>query len=80
MKYNPLEIYTSHLAEILGELTDCDAKVALDSIQWPVEDWDLAVVLPRLRLEDGDSVNPAADLQQRVWGPQQSDLILEFPD
>ncbi|KAK6367924.1 hypothetical protein LTS17_010076 [Exophiala oligosperma] len=65
IKHNPIDIYITRLAEILVGITGCDAQVALDSIQWPVEDWDLVVVLPRLRLEDVDGQNPAADLQQR---------------
>lgn len=68
-KNNPMDIYLTRLADILVQLTNCDPQVALDSIQWPNEIWDLVVVLPRLRIQDIDSKDPAAELKQRVCGP-----------
>ncbi|KIW20655.1 arginine-tRNA ligase [Exophiala spinifera] len=77
INHNPVEIYIRHLAEILVQVTGCDPQVALESIQWPVEDWDLVVALPRLRLEDIDGDNPAADLKQRVRCDVYSTYVLE---
>jgi hypothetical protein len=68
IKNNPMDIYLTCLAETLVQLTNCDPQVALDSIQWPNDIWDLVVVLPRLRIQDGDSKDPAAELKQRVCG------------
>jgi len=63
---NPLGIYLSYLAESLVKLTECEPQVAYDSIHWPNELGDLAVVLPRLRLQDVKLEELAADLIQRV--------------
>ena len=63
---NPLGIYLSHLAEALVQLTGCEPQVAYDSIHWPNEQCDLAVVLPRLRLQDAKVEELAAELIQRV--------------
>jgi arginyl-tRNA synthetase len=63
---NPLSIYLSYLAETVVELTECEPQVAYDSIQWLNEQGDLAVVLPRLRLQDVKVEELAADLIQRV--------------
>jgi hypothetical protein len=63
---NPLAIYLSYLAEILVKLTECEPQVAYDSIHWPNEQGDLAVVLPRLRLQDVKLEKLAADLIRRV--------------
>jgi hypothetical protein len=63
---NPLGIYLSYLADTLVELAECEPQVAYESIQWPNELGDLAVVLPRLRLQDVKLEELAADLTQRV--------------
>jgi hypothetical protein len=63
---NPLGIYLSYLAETLVKLTECEPQVAYDSIQWLNEQGDLAVVLPRLRLQDVKLEKLATDLIQRV--------------
>ena len=63
---NPLGIYLSYLAESLVKLTECEPQVAYDSIHWPNEQGDLAVVLPRLRLQDVKLEELATDLIQRV--------------
>jgi hypothetical protein len=63
---NPLGIYLSYLAETLAKLTECEPQVAYDSIHWLNEQGDLAVVLPRLRLQDVKVEELAADITQRV--------------
>lgn len=63
---NPLGIYLSYLAEALVKLTECEPQVAYDSIHWPNEQCDLAVVLPRLRLQDVKLEELATDIIQRV--------------
>jgi hypothetical protein len=50
IRKNPMDVYRAHLAESLMKLTNVEAKVAYDSIQWPGESADLMVVLPRLRI------------------------------
>ena len=78
---NPLGIYLSYLAETLVKLTECEPQVAYDSIHWPNEQGDLAVVLPRLRLQDVKLEELAADLIQRVGvALSQSRFSQEFND
>jgi hypothetical protein len=63
---NPLGIYLSYLAETLVKLTECEPQVAYDSIHPLNEQGDLAVALPRLRLQNVKVEELAADLIQRV--------------
>ncbi len=63
---NPLGIFTTHLADVLVTLTECEPKVAYDSISWSNDMSHLVVVAPRLRIRDTNSEDLAADLQQRV--------------
>jgi arginyl-tRNA synthetase len=63
---SPMDIYKSYLAEILVQLTECDAQVAYESIQLPNDFGDLVVVLPRLRIKDVIPNDLGIDLKQRV--------------
>ncbi len=63
---SPMGIYLSYLAEIIVKLTECVPQVAYESIHWPDELCDLAVILPRLRLKDVDAKDLAVELMQRV--------------
>lgn len=63
---NPVGIYFSHIAQILVQLTECEPRVAYDSISWANDFSHLVVVTPRLRLRDVNPEELAADLQQRV--------------
>jgi hypothetical protein len=66
IKNSPMDIYLSYLAEILVQLVECVPQVAYQSIQWPNETGDLAVVLPRLRLKDVNPNDLAVELKKRV--------------
>jgi arginyl-tRNA synthetase len=66
LQSSPMGIYVSYLAEILVQLTECEPQVAYQSIQWPNDLGDLAVVLPRLRLKDVDPNDLAVELKKRV--------------
>src|ERR1700722_3268893 len=48
------------------QLTECVPQVAYDSIHWPNDTGDLAVVLPRLRLKDVNPNDLAVELRQKV--------------
>ncbi|KAL5321423.1 hypothetical protein ACEPPN_009381 [Leptodophora sp. 'Broadleaf-Isolate-01'] len=50
---NPLDIYHSYLAESLQALVECDPDVIYNSIQLSktIEDGDLDIVLPKLKLD-----------------------------
>jgi len=63
----PLDIGRSYLADILGNLIDCDPISAYNSIQWPNDIFtaDLTVPLPKL----SHGVDPdtfGIDLMERV--------------
>lgn len=66
LQNSPMDIYLSYLAEILVQLTGCVPQVAYQSIQWPNDVGDLAVVLPRLRLKDFSPNDLAVELKKRV--------------
>lgn len=66
---SPMDLYRSFLADTLVNLTGCGQQVAYDSIQWPGDDADLMVVLPRLRLPKSDWNELGEQLKQQVCGP-----------
>jgi hypothetical protein len=63
---SPMDIYRAHLAESLIRITNVESKVAYDSIQWPGENADLMVVLPRLRIPKDEWDNLKERLGQEV--------------
>jgi arginyl-tRNA synthetase len=54
---NPIDIYHSYLTEHLQKLVECDPHLVYNSIQLSktIEDGDLDIVLPKLKL---DGVEP----------------------
>ena len=72
----PLDIYRSHLADILVQLTACNPQVAYDSIQEPNDYGDLEVVIPKLRLKGSNPKELAVELAEKVCLTQS--LILVF--
>ncbi|KFA76919.1 hypothetical protein S40288_06179 [Stachybotrys chartarum IBT 40288] len=60
-----LTLYVGYLASTLSQLSECTFEVASASIQWPNELGDLAVVVPKLRLDKSSNLpNTAAQLQK----------------
>jgi hypothetical protein len=66
VRNSPMDLYRAYLAETLARLTACGPQVAYDSIQWPGDQADLMVVLPRLRLPNTDWNELAGQLMQQV--------------
>jgi arginyl-tRNA synthetase len=52
IEHRPLGVYTSFLADVLVQLTECTPEAAWDAVQLPNGLGDLTVVVPRLRLSD----------------------------
>ncbi|KAK5056580.1 hypothetical protein LTR84_012112 [Exophiala bonariae] len=65
---NPIDIYLSYLTDTLVKLTECSPQVAHGSIQWPSDLGDLAVILPRLRLQTQNPKALAVELKQKFPG------------
>jgi hypothetical protein len=61
-----MDLYRAYLAETFVSLTTFGPQVAYDSIQWPGDQADLMVVLPRLRLPKADWNELAGQLMQQV--------------
>ncbi|KAK3317762.1 arginyl-tRNA synthetase [Cercophora scortea] len=63
----PLDIFHSYLADILVKITDCEPQVAYDAIQWATDmnNGDLAVVVPRLRVKTTDNKELTRDLAEK---------------
>jgi arginyl-tRNA synthetase len=62
---DPLELFTTHIAQHLVELTNCDAQVAHKSISWAPDFSHLLVVGPRLKVKALSADALTEDLQQR---------------
>ena len=70
IQHSPMSIFVSYLAGILAQLSGCESHVAYDAIQWPNEEGDLVMVLPRLRMAGVNAKALASELMQRVsWCP-----------
>lgn len=63
---NPVDIYRSHLTEILTEVTGVDAAIVYPALQWT------------LTLEKGDLVLPVPAL--RVKGKKPNELAIEWAE
>lgn len=61
-----MDVFVSYLAEYLVQATGCQPQTAYDCLQWPNETSDLVAVIPRLRLQDTDPVQVAAELSVAV--------------
>ncbi|KAH8593952.1 arginyl-tRNA synthetase [Bisporella sp. PMI_857] len=64
---NPIDIYHSYLAEHLQSLVECDPHLAYNSIQASktIEDGDLDIVLPKLKLEGIEPKELAGELLKK---------------
>lgn len=63
---DPMSIFVSYLAGTLAELTQTDPDVAFGAIQWPNDESDLVIVLPKLRLKNVDAKVLASELMHKV--------------
>lgn len=65
---NPIDIYHSYLAEHLRTLVECDPHVVYSSIQLSksIEDGDLDIVLPKLKLDGVKPKELAGELLKKV--------------
>ncbi len=66
--HNPLDIFHAYLAKTIVELTNCEAEIAYNSIQWStdISNGDLVVVIPKLRLKGINAAEYAFELIQKV--------------
>ncbi len=70
---NPIDIYHSYLAEHLQTLIECDPHLVYNSIQPSniIENGDLDIVLPKLKLDGVKPKELAGELLRKVgWFPQ----------
>jgi arginyl-tRNA synthetase len=65
---DPLAIYHSFLAEDFGRLVESDPDLVYKAIQPPntIQDGDLDIVLPRLKLSGGSPTELGAELLKQV--------------
>lgn len=65
---NPIDIYHSYLAERLQTLVECHPDVVYHSIQLSktIEDGDLDIVLPKLKLDGVKPKELAGELLKKV--------------
>jgi arginyl-tRNA synthetase len=68
----PLDIYRTHLAQLLAEALHCDPKLASEAISFPREGCigDLEVTLARLKLKGIDLKKLAADVTMKARSPR----------
>ena len=66
--HNPMDLYRSYLAADFQQLVDSDPDLVYKAIQPPItiQDGDLDIVLPRLKLPGGNPKELAAELLRQV--------------
>ena len=66
--HNPIDVYRSHLAEILRPLINTDPQLIYDSLQWTnsLVHGDLVLVVPKLRLKGVKPTEYAKELEPKV--------------
>ena len=65
---NPVDIYRSHVAELLAPLTGVDSKIIYGALQWPqtLAMGDLVLAVPALRLKGKKPNELAQELGEKV--------------
>jgi arginyl-tRNA synthetase len=65
---NPVDVYRSHITELLASVTDLDPKVIYPAIQWTqtLDKGDVAIPVPALRVKGKKPVEFAAELAALV--------------
>jgi hypothetical protein len=66
LQRDPMSIFVSYLAETLAQLTHTDPDLAFGAIQWPNDEGDLVIVLPKLRLKNVNAKVFASELMHKV--------------
>ena len=63
---DPMSLFVSYLARNLAELTQTEPDLAYGAIQWPNDEGDLNIILPKLRLKNINPRDLASDLMYKV--------------
>jgi arginyl-tRNA synthetase len=65
---NPVDIYRSHITELLAPLAGVDNKIVYNSLQWPntLDKGDLVLAVPALRLKGKKPPEIALELSEKV--------------
>jgi len=65
---NPVDIYRSHISELLAPLAGVDPKIVFNSLQWTntLDKGDLVLAVPALRLKGKKPPEVAVELSQKV--------------
>lgn len=66
LQRDPMSIFVSSLAQTLAQLTECGPDLAFGAIQWPSDEGDLVIVLPKLRLRNTNAKVFASELMHKV--------------
>lgn len=66
LKRDPMSIFVSYLAATLAQLTRSEPDLAFGAIQWPNDEGDLVIVLPKLRLKNVNGEVLASELMPKV--------------
>lgn len=75
---NPVDIYRSHITEILSPIAGVDAKIVYQALQWTntLDKGDLVLAIPALRLKGRKPDEVANELASKVC-PLQYLIVLE---
>lgn len=67
-QYNQIDIFRSHIAELLAPITGAPASVILPALQWTIvlEHGDLVLPVPALRLKGRKPDEIAKEIQEKV--------------
>lgn len=65
---NPVDIYRSHLTQLLSTITGADPQVVLPALQWTqtLDKGDLVLPVPALRLKGKKPKDIAAEIGDKV--------------
>jgi hypothetical protein len=65
---NPVDLYRSHITELLAPVAGVDRKIVYNSLQWPntLDKGDLVLAVPALRLKGKKPPELALELSQKV--------------
>ena len=65
---NPVDIYRSHITELLAPIAGVDKKIVYQALQWTnsLDKGDLVLAVPALRLKGKKPDEVAADIASKV--------------
>ena len=66
---NPVDIYKSHIAELLAPVAGVDKKIVFQALQWAntLDKGDLIMAVPALRLKGKKPDELAKELAEKVY-------------